>query len=210
MAPRIISWLLPKERQFFDLFVKQTENIVAASELLDDMIRKDGHLKAQAKKLKRLERKGDEIVHHIIAELNSVFVTPIDREDIVQLAGLLDDVIDYMEEIAHKAVLYELKPTPEMKELSKLLLSATVEIHEISTMLTNNSSEHEIMEKCMHINTLENEADKLGRQAMAELFKSKDAIHIIKMKELYDYFEEALDACEDVANVIENILVKHK
>jgi hypothetical protein len=192
------------------MFVEQTANIVAASELLDEMMANSRDAKAQARKIKKMERKGDEIVHHIIAELNSVFVTPIDREDIVQLAGLLDDVVDYMEEIAYKLVLYEVKPTPEMKKLSKLLLSATVEIHEITTMLTNNSSENEIMEKCMRINTIENEADKLGRRAMAKLFRCNEPIYIIKVKELYDYFEDTLDACEDVANVVENILVKHK
>jgi predicted phosphate transport protein (TIGR00153 family) len=205
-----MSWIIPQEKRFFDMIEDQSKNVLEGVDLLIDMLEKYENLEEKRKKIKQTEEAGDTMVHDIFKELNKTFITPIDREDISKLTCSLDDILDNLEAVAERLVLYKVeKPPKYMIEFAQTLHKASKNIHEAISLLRNLKDADTIRDFCMEVNTLENEGDILLRKAMVDLFNGKDAVEIIKMKELYDDMEAAIDRCEDVADVIGDILVKY-
>jgi predicted phosphate transport protein (TIGR00153 family) len=162
------------------------------------------------KKIKEKEDIGDRMVHEIFSELNKTFITPIDREDICKLTSALDDILDNLEAVSERLIVYKIKKPPKyMLDFAKTLQKTAYNINEAISLLHNFKDANRIKVFCKEVNTLENEGDSLLRKATAELFNTKDPIEIIKTKELYDDLEAAIDRCEDVADVIGDILVKY-
>jgi len=202
--------LLPREEKFFALFLKQVENISEASRLLLAGAKAGNSqlLKASAE-IKALETKGDTITHDIFTRLNQTFITPLDPEDIQALSVSLDNVLDGIEDAAHRIVAYRLDPiTPTIVELCEVVYQCANSLQKAFQML--DGDKRKVMEHCIEINRLENEADKLVRAAVADLFiNEKDPITLIKLKEVYEFLEATTDFCEDVADTLQTVVVKH-
>lgn len=202
--------LLPREEKFFALFLKQVENITEASQLLLAGARAgNSQIAAIGVQIKALETKGDEITHDIFTRLNQTFITPLDPEDIQALSVSLDNVLDGIEDAAHRMVVYHLDPvTPTMLELCEIVNQCAKSLQKAFEALDKKMSN--VMEHCIEINRLENEADRLVRAAVADLFATeKDPIVIMKLKEVYDFLEATTDFCEDVADTLQTVVVKN-
>jgi len=202
--------LLPREEKFFALFLKQVENISEASRLMLTAARAgNSQLATAGEQIKAIETRGDEITHDIFTRLNQTFITPLDPEDIQALSVSLDNVLDGIEDAAHRMVAYHLEPiTPTMLELCEIVNQCATSLQRAFEALDKKMSN--VMEHCIEINRLENEADKLVRAAVADLFATeKDAIVIIKKKEVYDFLEATTDFCEDVADTLQTVVVKN-
>jgi len=201
--------LLPREEHFYHLFVKQVEIISEASRLLNDGVRGgNSRLAGCATEILSLEHRGDEIIHEIFTRLNQTFITPIDPEDIHNISSALDNVLDGIEDTVHRLVSYHIDPIPAtMATLAEIVASCAGTLKSAFEALERNGA---IMAHCIEINRLENEADLIGRSAVADLFnKEKDPITLIKLKEVYEFFENTIDSCEDVADVLQNVVVKN-
>ena len=201
--------LLPREEKFYPLFLKQVEIISEAARLLLDGVRAgNARLAGVATEINVLENKGDEVIHEIFTRLNQTFITPIDPEDIHNLSAALDNVIDGMEDAVHRLVSYRIKPVPPtMVQLCEIIAACAKTLKAAFQALATGGS---VMEYCIEINRLENEGDLIGRSAVVELFeKEKDPITLIKLKEVYDFIEATIDSCEDVADVLQNVVVKN-
>src|SRR5438270_2306834 len=201
---------LPREEKFFVLFLKQVENISEASRLMLEGARAGNSQLAQASdQIKALESKGDEITHDIFTRLNQTFITPLDPEDIQALSVSLDNVLDGIEDAAHRMAAYHLERiTPAILELCEIVQQCSGSLQKAFEMLDRKKDI--VMEQCIEINRLENEADRVVRKAVAELFaEEKDPISIIKLKEVYDFLEATTDYCEDVANTLQTVVVKN-
>ena len=203
--------LTPRDTKFYDLFEESAANLVIAAEKLVDLFDNYEDVEAKAKQLKALEHQGDMITHEIIQRVNSTFVTPIDREDIALLAHTLDSVMDFIEAAGRTAFLYRIaQPTERARQLASIVAKMTYALNEVLPCLRHRNQFKRILEQCVEINSLENEADDVHHAAMAELFdSSKDASEIIKLRELYQHMEDATDQGEDVANILEGIVLKH-
>ncbi len=204
--------LIPRDMEFYDLFEKGTQNLVVAAEKLLDLFENYENVPAKARELKNLEHNGDVITHEIIARLHRSFVTPIDREDITSLAHSLDDVMDFIEAAGRTANLYHVaQPTDRARELARIVLKMARKLNEVVPQLRHRERFPWILKQCVEINTLENEADDVEHAALAELFEvcSSDACEVIKWREIYEHLESATDRGEDVANVLEGIVLKH-
>jgi predicted phosphate transport protein (TIGR00153 family) len=197
---------------FYDLFEQGTANLVTAAEKLVDFFENYENVEAKAKELKELEHKGDIIAHEIIARLHRTFVTPIDREDITQLVHSMDDVMDFIEAAARTAFLYGItQPTERARELARIVLRMARKLNEVVPRLRRRDQYTWILKQCVQINTLENEADDVQHAALAELFEvcRLNACEVIKWREVYEHLESATDRGEDIANVLEGIVLKH-
>jgi predicted phosphate transport protein (TIGR00153 family) len=204
--------LIPRDMEFYDLFEQETANLVVAAEKLVDFFENYENVEAKAKELKKLEHQGDVITHEIIARVHRSFVTPIDREDITLLAHRLDDVMDFIEAAGRTACLYHIGiPTERARELARIVLKMARKLNEVVPRLRHRDQFPWILKRCVEINTLENEADDVQHAALAELFDvcSSDTCGVIKWREIYDHLENATDRGEDVANVLEGIVLKH-
>ena len=203
--------LTPRDTKFYDLFEESAANLVIAAEKLVDLFDNYEDVEAKAKQLKALEHQGDTITHEIIQRVNRTFVTPIDREDIALLAHTLDSVMDFIEAAGRTAFLYRIaQPTERARQLASIVAKMTYALNEVLPCLRHRNQFKRILEQCVEINSLENEADDVHHAAMAELFdSSKDASEIIKWRELYQHMEDATDQGEDVANILEGIVLKH-
>ena len=202
--------ILPREEKFFTLFLKQVDNICEASRLMLEGARAGNSQLAKAsEQIKALETKGDEITHEIFTALNRTFITPLDPEDIQALSVSLDNVLDGIEDAVHRMVAYHLEPiTPTMLELCEIIKQCSTSLKKAFQILDERIEK--VMEHCIEINRLENEADKVVRKAVAELFtKEKDPIVLIKLKEVYDFLEATTDYCEDVADTLQTVVVKN-
>jgi predicted phosphate transport protein (TIGR00153 family) len=200
---------LPREEKFYHLFLKQVEIITEASKLLLDGVRTgNARLAAVATEINVLERQGDEVIHEIFTRLNQTFITPIDPEDIHNISSALDNVLDGVEDTAHRLVSYRINPIPPtMITLSEIVAKCARAFTLAFEALEKNGA---IQDHCIEINRLENEADLIGRSAVVDLFdKEKDPITLIKLKEVYEFFEATIDSCEDVADVLQNVAVKN-
>ncbi|HIX54478.1 MAG TPA: DUF47 family protein [Candidatus Sphingobacterium stercoripullorum] len=209
----IFSYFVPKDKKFFPLFEQAGENLVTMSLLFKERLSKASTPEASeiTKEIDRLEGKGDNITHQIHLELGKNFITPFDREDIHSLANSLDDVADMIYGASQKMEVYKLdKPNKAMFELSDLIHEACCHIKTAVIELKNLKNIRKITDSCIRINSVENKADNIFDKAVAELFDfEKDAITLIKYKEILSILEDATDKCEDVANVLESILVKN-
>ena len=197
--------------EFFDLFVEAASNIRAAAELLKDLIEDYQDVELKAQRIQDREHEGDEITHAIIRRLNTTFITPMDREDIYSLASALDDVLDAIEAVSDLFVLHHIaEPLPVMKAQADVLVQATRQTEEGLKSLRKMDRDR-LEPYWIEINTLENEGDAIFREAVADLFaRSTDPVEIIKWKDIHGLIEVAIDRCEDVANIVEMIVVKHR
>jgi uncharacterized protein len=198
----------PKEREFFDLFEEAGANIVLAAGLLERMVQEWPERSELARDILVCEQEGDRITHDIIHRLNATFVTPIDREDILALASALDDIIDYTEEVADYMGLYRIEaPMEQAVRLSRILVQAT---RQVSEALPRMRGFQDLSHYTVEINRLENDGDRVVREAMASLFDHGiDPMVVIRWKDIYERLEQAIDACEHVANVLEGIVIKN-
>ncbi|MEE9172018.1 MAG: DUF47 family protein [candidate division NC10 bacterium] len=199
---------IPRDEKFFDLFEVSALNIREAAVALKGMVESDGGFDTWWKQIEEYEHTGDRITHDLIRKLNQTFITPLDREDIHQLASGLDDVVDLIEAAATRMALYKIeRVTAEGKHLAELIHQMTEEIVLAVQKLKDFQG---ILSHCVEINRLENVADRVSRDAIAALFtEGHDPIEIIKWKEIYETLETATDRCEDVADVLERIVLKH-
>jgi uncharacterized protein len=205
---RLSQVFVPQDREFFDLFEESAGNLVKAAELLDAMLADFPERNALAREIKAVENEGDRITHDILHRLNHTFVTPIEREDILQLASALDDVVDLAEEAADLLVLYKIEaPMDQALALADLLLAACRQIAKgMPRLRTFDSIAHFVVE----IHRLENEGDRVSREAVASLFETGiDPMVVIRWKDVFDRLEGAIDASERVADVLESIVIKN-
>lgn len=199
---------IPREEKFFELFVEDAQNVLAGARLLEEFFRSYDQRERIASQLRDLEHRGDSISHDIGQRLERTFVTPFDREDIHQLISRLDDVMDFIEEVADTCILYKIEqPTPTAHDQAEILVR---QVEEIVKALQKLRRFKDVAPHWIEIHRLENDGDRIARRAIADLFTDgNDPIEIIKWKDLYALLEDAIDSCEDAANVIERIVVKH-
>lgn len=203
--------LLPKEDVFFQLFERAAANAQACALALQEFLERFDDLEGRMRSVKELEHVGDELTHEIIERLNQTFITPLDREDIHELASRLDDVLDRIDTAVDRTCLYKIRsPLEESKQLARVLVRQTKIIQELIPLLRHSRSPDEVRSKVREIHRLESEADAIERQALVNLFENAaDPIHVIKWKNVIEVLESATDKCEDVANVIEGIVLKN-
>ncbi len=209
---RIIQALLPHDEHFFVLFDKLARTIVEAAETLRTLpSQPKNEREATVKKIEDLENKADSITHEIYTELNKTFVTPFDREDVHLLASTLDDVLDYIDGSAKRFHLYKIKKnSADIQRLTEIIYQSAIEIQRGVTLVADMRRVDELQKIIQKINQYENDADTIFDQAIAELFDiESDAIELIKTKEVLVSLETATDKCEDVANVLETLFIKH-
>ena len=201
---------IPKEQAFFTLFEKAAQNLLEAARAMDDLARHYEDVTTKAARLERFEHTGDQITHEIMARLNKTFITPIDREDIHELASAIDDVLDFFEQAAEHLVLYKVKDIrPPFRELAGVILKQAEQIHKIIPRL-KDLRHADILDHCIEINRLENTGDRVLREGTAALFEEvRDPLEVMKWRDLYESLETATDKCEDVADVVEGIVLKH-
>ena len=200
---------LPKETQYFDLFIQMAEKIQEGSAILVDMLQApDDQFDSFSKKIKAVEHECDEIAHNVSIKLNRSFITPFDREDIYTLAMALDDVCDYIDASARSIVMYDIHDIDHhAQDLALVLQKQAAEVHKAVSLLHVAKGMEQYL---LNIQRLENDADDIYFRAMAELFRgAPDAVRLIKYKELYDMLENATDKCEYVGNIIEAVVLKH-
>ncbi|MBI2288222.1 MAG: DUF47 domain-containing protein [Chloroflexi bacterium] len=202
---------VPREEKFFELFEGSARNMVKAAQRLKELVDNWDSVEARVGEITELEHEGDSITHQIMERLNRTFVTPLDREDIVLLAHSLDDVTDFIHAAADAMLLYKVdRPSQRAKELVDIIVKSASEIQEAIPQLQHHAELKQILERCVEINRLENMADRVFRSSIAELFDdTTDIPKIIKWREIYEHMETATDRCEDVANVLEGVALKH-
>ena len=204
------EWIIPQSKHFFDMLEHQSDVVVEGAEALLDLTTNFNEVEAKRDKIKDIEHKGDEIVHEVADALNRTFVTPIDHDDLSKLTSRMDDILDYIEAASHRMWSYEIKTMhPDMVKLAEVILASTREVRHAVYDLRDFKKKDEIFEHCIEVNRLENVGDDITHASVAGLFKEFDAIEIIKMKEIFEYLEEATDKCEDAADVIKDIFVKN-
>ena len=205
--PGLLSRILPQEHGFLELFVSQAENLQEAARALAEMLTNYTNVHGQAERIKTLEHKGDEATHALMMKLNQTFITPFDREDIHELSSRIDDVLDFVDAVAARLVIYRVERIrPGVADLSKILAESTTQVAAAVRLIGKHD---QILSYCIEINRLENESDRLCRTLIAQLFdEEKDSVQIIKWKEIIEAIEAAVDKCEDVANVLEAITLK--
>jgi hypothetical protein len=200
--------LLPRDRTFFDLFIEAGQNSVRAAKLLDEMMHTWPDSGDLSREIVIAEQEGDKITHDIVRRLNTTFVTPIDREDIYALATQMDDIVDYTEEAADFLGLYKIEaPMEHAQKMAKVLVLATRQIAEAMPRLRGFK---DISHFTVEINRLENDGDRLLREALASLFDDGiDPMVVVRWKDIYERLEEAIDATEKVAYTLEGIVLKN-
>lgn len=213
-ADAVLKWLMPKEERFHELFSHDTRNLVAAAELFSQIARSSNLQEREAlgERLKEIESEGDRITRAIFDALNSTFITPFDREDIRALTTDLDDILDYLEGMAHSLVLFDLADSPEdLRGFAQILETMAREIDRITALIWDLANARQIQEGIVKMSDLENEADRLYNHVIAGLFrvKGRDPIEIMKWKEIYEGLENACDQCKNYTHVIGNIVVKN-
>jgi uncharacterized protein len=203
--------LLPKEVSFFDFFEEHAALTVDGANEFLSLVTSGANIEAKAKRIKEIEHETDVITHRCLEALHKTFITPMDPDSIHRLITRMDDVMDFIEAASERISLYELTVmTPEVKDLADVLTRASADVLAVCKLLRNLKDPQTILKKCVDINRLENEADAILRGAVARLFKEeKDPITIIKWKEIYEDLETASDRCEDVANIIEGLVLEH-
>jgi uncharacterized protein len=203
--------LLPKEEKFFDYFDSASEKMIRGIRLFKEMMRDLSNAEEKAKQIKAVEHEADRITHETVSGLHKTFITPIDRESIYALITKMDDVLDLIDSTSERIFLYKIKTsTLESMALIEVLEQAVEQVAKGISGLRDLKNSSSILNICIEINRLENEGDRTFRNALSVLFSSSyDPIEIIKWKDIYETLEEAIDRCEDVANVLEGIVVEN-
>jgi predicted phosphate transport protein (TIGR00153 family) len=203
---------MPREHKFFDLFEEATKNITAAAKLLKEMLDTWQFIDSRVAEITEMEHRGDTITHQVMSLLHRTFVTPFDREDIALLAHTMDDIIDFIHAAADAMFIYKItSPTQRAKELADVIVLGATEMEKAVAGLRKRSDFKNMLERCVEMNRLENVADRIYRAAIGELFvdNTSDLAQVIKWREIYEHMESATDRCEDVANVLEGVALKH-
>ena len=205
---RLAHVFAPKDREFFDLFEEATANVVRGADLLDQMLAHYPDRSDLARDIVICEQEGDRITHDIHQRLNSTFVTPIDREDILALTSALDDIIDLIDEVSDYLGLYKIEaPMEQAQRLAHILVQAT---REIAQAMPRLRSFQDLTHFTVEVNRLENDGDRTSRDAIASLFDGGiDPMVVIRWKDIFERLEEAIDACEYVANTLAGIVIKN-
>jgi len=202
--------LIPHDKIYFDMFEKQAGVMKEAAWQLVALTEDFTNVKEKRHEIEKLEHKGDQITHDIYKQLNTSFITPLDPEEISHLASTLDEVLDYIDGATEKMYYYNIGATDaHMIELAKLIHMSTSEIESAVKGIRSIKDPRYIEERCIEVNRLENLADDVLAHAVTDLFKTNDAINIIKLKDIYEHLETATDYCEDVANVLSDIAIRH-
>ncbi|MGB3949007.1 MAG: DUF47 family protein [Bacteroidia bacterium] len=213
MAFNIFHFFQPKDKVFFSLFEKATANLIEISNALVEMVNSSSitRRKELIREIERLEHVGDSITHETFHELSANFITPFDREDIHALISAIDDIADYIHGSSKRIDIYKVDTmTPSILKLAELIQKSSEELNNAVAELRNMKNINKIKEACVRINSIENHADDIFDMEIAKLFEEeKNAVEIIKMKEVLSALETATDMCEDAANVLESILVKN-
>ena len=199
--------LIPRESKFFRMFSEVSQNLTQGTRLLHNILKNPANMEPRLDQLQAIEHRGDEMTHGIITALNQTFITPFDREDIHRLTSSLDDVLDFVNAAGVRLRLYKIKTPPSIAaELAAMIVEQSEELAQGVSLLEKNKL---VLEHCVEVHRLENEADRLSRKAIADLFDNeKDPIQLIKIKELYEVLETATDKAEDAANVLEAVALK--
>ncbi|WCT12014.1 DUF47 domain-containing protein [Mucilaginibacter jinjuensis] len=210
----IFQYFVPKDKKvFFPLFEQASSNVVAMATVLVEAVNNNNSATREElfKQIDKLENKGDDITHQVYLELGKNFITPFDREDIHALASAIDDVADNIQGSANRMLLYHVDEITEpIRKLSDLILQASIDLEKAVRELKDLRNVRAIADSCIRINSIENQADYVFDRAVADLFLyEKDALKVIKHKEILAALETATDMCEDAANVMESILVKN-
>ena len=203
--------LLPRQTIFFDLLQESSANLKIAAEKLLDLMENYENIDQKVSVIKDIEKKGDNIIHRIMTELHNAFITPIDREDIAVLGDRLDDVVDCIEEAARYMIEYRIEqPTANAKHLCLIITFCADAIDQSMALLKERGSKlNQLIPLKERLNNLEDQADRITSQATADLFKSYQPIDIIKWKEVYAQLEGATDRCEEIAVILEGIVIKN-
>jgi uncharacterized protein len=200
--------LIPRDTKFFDLFAEMAGNLGDGARLLKRTLDDFKDIESRVQQLKSIEHRGDELTHNVLTKLNQTFITPIDREDIHRLASSLDDVLDFVYAAGVRLIMYKITHAPEAASLlAEVVVKQCDQLSEAMGKLEKKYDS--VLQNCVEINRLENEADQIARASIALLFeKEKDPISLIKLKELYEVLETATDKAEDAANVLEGVVLK--
>jgi len=203
------EWIIPQDKIFFNLLEEQAELAVKAAELFQTMIREYSTFNVLIQRMKIIEHEGDELVHKLIQKLHRSFITPIDHEDISKLASLYDDVIDLIDAIANRIFLFKIeKPNEVVKEFADIIVRQVKEVSALTKHI-RKINQTEIEQKFRAIHSLENEADDLYDFGIVELFKEKDLVKVMIMKDIYEFLEQITDKCEDICLVIQDVVIKN-
>ena len=200
--------IIPRDTSFFDMFAAMSNNLIDAARALVDLFADYRDVDAKIEEIRRIEHLGDEMTHSIMRKLNQTFITPFDREDIHTLASSLDDVVDFINAACARILMYRITDPPsEAGTLARLILA---QAEELGKAVSNLQKSELVLARCVEINRLENEADQVSRVAIARLFEHEtDPITLIKIKELLEFLETATDKAEDVADVLETVVLKN-
>ena len=201
--------ILPKEEQYFGLFSQMTSYIYDASKALVEMLAdQSGNYKEHSRRIKAIEHQCDELTHKVSTRLNKSFITPFDREDIYLMSSALDDIVDLIDDAARAMVMYDVhESTTHARQFADVIQRMAIELHEVVSKLSRPDG---ISSRLVTLHSLENEGDEIFHRAIEELFhNAQDPLHVIKWKSIYEKLEAAVDRCENVANIIESVIIKH-
>jgi predicted phosphate transport protein (TIGR00153 family) len=206
--------LIPQDARFFDLFNRSAANTLDGARLLEDLLHNYVDIERKARHLKDIEHTGDEITHEVFGALHRTFVTPLDRDDISNLASAMDDVIDWIEEVGRRIHLYHIdEPTPIARQFSRVILEQSEQIARAVPLLENRREANQLQRSIQEIHRLENEADDLLAQAIAHLYDGvtevPQLIKAMRWNDLYQLLEDTTDKCETVATVLSNVALKN-
>lgn len=207
----MLERFMPRQVVFFDYFERMAAKTLEGSKAMLDLFEDCTNVPEKARRIKAIEHEGDLITHQCIEELHKTFITPIDRDSIHRLITRMDDILDLIEAVSERFNLYDMhSPTEEIRQLARVLVFSVEQVGKAVRGLRNMKNAPQILVECVEINSLENEADTLLRVAVGKLFRTEtDPLAVMKWKELYEGIEEATDRCEDVANLLEGIVVKN-
>jgi predicted phosphate transport protein (TIGR00153 family) len=207
----LLMRFIPREEKFYDLFEELADKIDEGGKLFLDMLLNYDSFETRLVKLKEIEHEADDITHRTYEKMHTTFLTPIDREDIHALVNKMDSILDMTEAAAVRMSLYKIKaPKEELFQQARILNEATAKVKLIVCGLRDMKNAKMILDACVEINTLENAGDQILRATMARLFEHEtDPFELIKWKEIFERFEDALDICEDVSNIVEGIVLKN-
>ena len=207
----MLEKLMPRADEFFEDFERLAATTIEGARLFVDLLNHGDDIPRRAQAIKDVEHRGDEITHRAITRLHTQFITPFDRGEIHRLLSRIDDVLDLTDAASERLALYELTPMlPDARDLADVLLRTAIKMQEAVRGLRNVKDPAVVLQKCREVNELENEGDRLIRRALADLFKSgRDPLTVMMWKEILDYVEQAIDRAEDVANVIEGVVLEH-
>ena len=199
--------LVPRDTKFYDLFEEMAKNVLEGAKLLEAILADFQNVETRVQQLNDIEHKGDELTHSVLVKLHQTFITPFDREDIHELATKIDDVLDFLHAAGERLVMYKIASAPpQAVQLAAVIVKQSEEIYKAVSKLDKHDV---VLEHCVEINRLENEADRLARTALAGIFdREKDPINLIKQKELIEVLETATDKAEDAANILESVVLK--